>query len=38
MRRTSGQSASGAVAIAFATLPLLVMAWVAYEGALVAFA
>lgn len=38
MRRTSGRSASGAVAIAFATLPLLVMAWVAHESALIAFA
>lgn len=38
MRRTSGHRASSMVAIAFATLPLMVMAWVAHESALVAFA
>ena len=38
MKRTSGHSTSSAVAIAFATLPLMVMSWVAYESALTAFA
>jgi hypothetical protein len=38
MKRTSGHGASNAVAIAFATFPLLVMAWVAHESALLAFA
>ncbi len=38
MKRTSGHGASSAVAIAFATLPLLVMAWIAHESALLAFA
>jgi hypothetical protein len=36
MKRTYGQGVTGAVAIAFATLPLLVMAWVAHESALTA--
>lgn len=38
MRRTSNHGAGSAVAIAFATLPLMVMSWVAYESALTAFA
>lgn len=38
MKRTSTHGASSAVAIAFATLPLIVMSWVAYESALTAFA
>lgn len=38
MKRTSGPSVSSVVAIAFAALPLLVMAWVAHESALLAFA
>ncbi len=38
MKRTSGHGASSAVAIAFATLPLMVMSWVSYESALIAFA
>lgn len=38
MRRSSGYGAGGAVAVAFATLPLLVMSWVSYESALTAFA
>lgn len=38
MRRTSMHGASSAVAIAFATLPLMVMSWVAYESALMSFA
>lgn len=38
MRRSSGHGISGTVAIAFATLPLLVMGWVSYESALTAFA
>lgn len=38
MKRTSGPSVSSVVAITFAALPLLVMAWVAHESALLAFA
>ena len=38
MKRTRGHSASSAVAIAFAMLPLMVMTWVAHESALIAFA
>jgi hypothetical protein len=38
MKRTSGHAAGNAVAIAFATLPLMVMSWVAYESALTSLA
>lgn len=38
MKNTDTHGARGAVAIAFATLPLMVMSWVAYESALIAFA
>ena len=38
MKRTSKHGASNAVAIAFATLPLMVMSWVSYESALISFA
>lgn len=38
MKRTSAHRASNAVAIVFATIPLLVMTWVAHESALLAFA
>jgi hypothetical protein len=38
MKNTRGHRASNAVALAFATLPLMVMSWVAYESALMSFA
>lgn len=38
MKRTRAHRASNAVAIAFATIPLMVMSWVAYESALLGFA
>jgi hypothetical protein len=38
MKRTHGHGAGNAVALAFATLPLMVMSWVAYESALISFA
>ncbi len=38
MKNTRGTGAGNAVALAFATLPLMVMSWVAYESALTSFA
>lgn len=38
MKDTRGYRAGNAVALAFATLPLMVMSWVAYESALMSFA
>lgn len=38
MKNVRGHGAGNAAALAFATLPLMVMSWVAYESALISFA
>jgi hypothetical protein len=38
MRRNTGFGAANALAIGFATLPLMVMSWVSYQSALTSLA